>query len=141
MPSLTINGRTAQVEPGTTILAVADRLGIEIPTLCFLKGLDPATHCMLCVVRVSGANALMPACATLVTDGMQVTTDDPDIRRARQTGLELLLSDHPHDCLTCDKAGACSLQDMAYRLGIQKTSYKGKKYEDPVKDILKNFRK
>jgi ferredoxin len=98
MPVLTLNGRSLQVEPGTTILAAATQLGIEIPTLCFLKGLDPATHCMLCVVKVGGAKGLMPACATVVTDGMQVTTDDTDIHRARQTGLELLLSDHVGDC-------------------------------------------
>jgi ferredoxin len=99
MPTLTINGRSLQVEPGTTVLTAATQLGIEIPTLCFLKGLDPATHCMLCVVKVHGARGLMPACATVVTDGMQVMTDDPDIHKARQTGLELLLSDHVGDCM------------------------------------------
>lgn len=99
MPALTLNGRSLQVEPGTTILDAAARLGVEIPTLCFLRGLEPATHCMLCVVKVKGVQGLVPACAAVVTDGMEVTTEDPEVRRARQTALELLLSDHVGDCM------------------------------------------
>jgi len=103
MPTLTLDGRSMQAEPGTTILEAARTLGIEIPTLCFLKGLDPDTHCMLCVVKVARPGGhpkgLVPSCGTIVAEGMQVITDDPDVRQARQTALELLLSDHVGDCM------------------------------------------
>jgi len=99
VPALTLNGRSLQAEPGTTILAAAAQLGVEIPTLCSLEGLEPDPHCMLCVVKVRGFRGMVPACATVATDGMEVTTDDPEIRAARQTALELLLSDHVGDCM------------------------------------------
>ncbi len=98
MPTLTIDGRSAEVRPGTTILQAARQIGIEIPTLCFWPGLAPGTHCMLCVVKVSGIRGLVPSCATMAGDGIQVITDDAEIRQSRQAALELLLSDHVGDC-------------------------------------------
>lgn len=97
--TLTIDGRTVRVEPGTTILAAARQLGIEIPTLCFVEGFEPAASCFLCAVQVEGRATLAPACAMPVVEGMVVTTGNEDVRAARKMALELLLSDHAGDCV------------------------------------------
>jgi len=99
MPRLTIDAKTVEVATGTTILQAARSIGIEIPTLCFADGLEPATSCMLCVVKIAGEKGLVPACAAQVVDGMDVITDDQELRQARQVALELLLSDHIGDCM------------------------------------------
>jgi len=99
MPTLTIDGRTISVENGATILAAARRLGIVIPTLCFHPGLNPATSCMACLVRIQGRPWFMPACGTRVEEGMVVESETEEVRNARREALELLLSDHAGDCL------------------------------------------
>ena len=97
--SLTIDGQPVAVEPGTTILAATAKLGIEIPTLCHVEGLEPSASCFMCAVQVKGLPHLSPACAMPVTDGMVITTNSPDVRAARRMALELLLSDHAGDCV------------------------------------------
>ncbi len=99
MVNFTIDGKSIQVEEGTTIIEAAESMGIKIPTLCFIKDLLPLTSCMLCVVKVEGRRNLLPACATRAEEGMIVFNDDPDVIRARRTALELLLSDHAGDCM------------------------------------------
>jgi len=99
MPAMTIDGRPLHVELGTTILEAARTIGIEIPTLCFLEDLEPGTHCMVCVVKVAGLSGLVPACGTMVREGMQVESGSEEVRDARRTALELLLSDHVGDCI------------------------------------------
>ena len=99
MPRLTIDEREVVVEDGTTILEAAEKLGIEIPTMCFLQGYEPATSCMVCVVKVDGVDGLVPACATIARDGMRVWSDSEEVRQARKAALELLLSDHIGDCM------------------------------------------
>ena len=99
MPKLTIDGRTIEVEAGTTILQAARRLGIEIPTLCYADGREPLTSCFVCVVKVQGRENLVPACATVVEDGMVVEASSEEVREARRVALELLLSDHLGDCV------------------------------------------
>ncbi len=99
MPRLTIDNRQVEVEQGATILDAADKLGIEIPTMCFLKGCEPSTSCMVCVVKVEGLPSLAPACATIAADGMRVQTNSDQVRQARKAALELLLSDHLGDCM------------------------------------------
>lgn len=99
MPTLTIDGKAVSVPEGATILEAAQKLGIEIPTLCYLKGLSPLTSCMVCVVKVEGRRNLLPSCATIARDGMVVISDDPEVSEARRTALELLLSDHVGDCM------------------------------------------
>ena len=96
---VTIDGRPLEVEEGATILDAARRLGIEIPTLCYLEGLEPVSSCFLCAVQVEGRPNLSPACSMPVADGMVVTTDSEDIRAARKMALELMLSDHVGDCV------------------------------------------
>lgn len=95
---LTINRREVTVPRGTTILEAAEQLGIPIPTLCYLKGTKPMQSCFICVVRVDGEPRLSPACSTEVSDGMVVSSESEEVREARRTGLELLLSEHHGDC-------------------------------------------
>jgi NADPH-dependent glutamate synthase beta subunit-like oxidoreductase len=99
MPTLFIDNREVEVDKGATILDAADKLGIEIPTICFLKGYESSTSCMVCVVKVEGMATLVPACGTVVKEGMRVETNSEQVLQARKTALELLLSDHVGDCL------------------------------------------
>ena len=99
MPKLTIDEKPVSVPEGATILDAARVLGIDIPTLCYLKAFPPSTSCMICVVRVSGQDKLLPACGTEAQEGMAVKSDDPEVAEARRTALELLLSDHVGDCM------------------------------------------
>jgi NADPH-dependent glutamate synthase beta subunit-like oxidoreductase len=100
MPKLTIDGCEVEVEPGSTILRAARKLGIDIPTLCFIDGCQPSASCMVCVVKVNGTcGSFAPACATIAEDGMQVESETDEVHEARRTALELLLSDHVGDCI------------------------------------------
>ncbi|MHC4657978.1 MAG: FAD-dependent oxidoreductase [Planctomycetota bacterium] len=98
MPKLVIDNRETEVDAGVTILDAAGKLGIEIPTMCFLKGCPASTSCMVCVVKVNGLNKLVPACGTIAEDGMRVESNSEEVREARKAALELLLSDHLGDC-------------------------------------------
>ncbi len=99
MPKLFIDNREVEVDKDATILDAAGKLGIEIPTMCFLKDYKPSTSCMICVVKVNGLDNLVPACGTVVKDGMRVESSSDQVRQARKAALELLLSDHVGDCL------------------------------------------
>ena len=99
MPRLIIDNREVEVPSGATILDAAEKLGIHIPTMCFLKGYEPSTSCMVCVVKIEGREAFTPACGSIAQDGMRVNTNSPEVRQARKTALELLLSDHLGDCM------------------------------------------
>jgi NADPH-dependent glutamate synthase beta subunit-like oxidoreductase len=99
MISLTIDGRRVVVGPGATVIEAANRLGIRIPTLCHVPGIEPAASCFLCAVRIEGRRALAPACAMPVAEGMVVETGNAEVRAARQMALELLLSDHAGECV------------------------------------------
>ncbi len=99
MVTLTIDNRPVTVEPGTTVLEAARRLGIRIPTLCHVPGLEPVSSCFLCTVQIEGRRNFSPACAMPVSEGMAVTTGSEDVRNARRMALELLLSDHAGDCV------------------------------------------
>ena len=97
--TLTIDGRRVSVEPGTTVLGAAQWLGIRIPTMCHVPGIEPAASCFVCAVQIEGRRTLSPACAMPVSEGMAVTTDSGDVRTARKMALELLLSDHAGECV------------------------------------------
>ncbi|MHC4510115.1 MAG: 2Fe-2S iron-sulfur cluster-binding protein [Planctomycetota bacterium] len=99
MPRLFVDNREVEVDRGATILDAAGKLGIEIPTMCFLKEYEPSTSCMACVVKVDGMASLTPACGTPAADGMRVETECDQVRQARKAALELLLSDHVGDCM------------------------------------------
>ena len=99
MPKLFVDNREVEVDDGATILDAARKLGIEIPTMCFLGGQGALTSCMLCVVKISGSNNLTPACGAVAKEGMRVESDCEEVRQARKMALELLLSDHLGDCM------------------------------------------
>jgi formate dehydrogenase major subunit len=99
MPTLTIDGRPVTVEPGTTVLAAAQQLGIRIPTLCHVPGIEAAASCFVCAVQIEGRRTFSPSCAMPVADGMVVSTNSADVRTARKMALELLLSDHAGECV------------------------------------------
>jgi len=99
MPRLTIDNREVEIPDGATVLDAAEKLGIDIPTMCFMKGCRPSTSCMVCVVKVEGRAVLLPACGTIAQDGMRVESDCEEVHQARKMALELLLSDHVGDCL------------------------------------------
>jgi ferredoxin len=99
MPRVTIDCQSLEVADGTTILEAARQLGIEIPTLCYLRGYEPSTSCQVCLVKDRRRSQLVPACATHVTDGMEIDSETEEVRQVRRTALELLFSDHVGDCL------------------------------------------
>jgi len=99
MVSLTIDGRRISVAPGTTVLEAAQWLGIRIPTMCHVPGIEPASSCFLCAVQIEGRRTLSPACGMPVAEGMVVVTQSEDVRTARKMALELLLSDHAGECV------------------------------------------
>ncbi|KPU43376.1 NADPH-Fe(3+) oxidoreductase subunit alpha [Oxobacter pfennigii] len=127
MVNLTIDGQKITVQDGTTILEAARELGIDIPNFCYDKDLTVTAACRMCVVEVAGARNLPAACATPVTEGMVIQTESPRVVESRKMNLDLLLANHPQDCLTCEKTGDCRLQDYCYRYGIKESSYKGEK--------------
>ncbi|HUU58032.1 MAG TPA: formate dehydrogenase subunit alpha, partial [Phycisphaerae bacterium] len=119
--SLTIDDVEVAVPAGTTILEAARTAGIDIPHLCYDPDLQlpPTSSCRLCLVEVAGAKSPAASCSHPAAAGMVVRTDTDKLRQTRRMVIELLLSDHPHDCLTCEKAGTCALQEYAYQLGVR----------------------
>jgi NADP-reducing hydrogenase subunit HndD len=136
--TLSVDDQEVTVPRGATILEAARRLGVKIPTLCHMKELLPAGACRLCLVEVEGARNLVTACANPVSQGMKITTSNDRITQARRLVLELILSDHPLDCMTCEKAGDCKLQDLAYELEVTGSRFKGEQHHYPV-DLTNPF--
>jgi predicted molibdopterin-dependent oxidoreductase YjgC len=131
--TLTIDGMTVKVEAGTTVFQAAKKIGIHIPHLCYREDLSPASGCRLCVVEVEGARNLSASCTLPVSSNMVIKTDTPRVTAARRMVLEFLLSDHPTDCMTCEKSGACKLERYAYLFGIKKSRFEGKKHAYPLR--------
>ena len=137
---LTIDNRPVRVAPGTTILDAAASVGIIIPTLCHidLKGTcvkNTPASCRICVVEVAGRRNLAPSCATTCTEGMVVYTNSARVIRARKTIAELMLSDHPNDCLTCPKCSDCELQRLVMRFNIRQMPYTGGEQSTRKKEV------
>jgi predicted molibdopterin-dependent oxidoreductase YjgC len=127
MLKITIDGKTTQVPQGTTVLEAARMLNISIPTLCHHPKLTPFGGCRLCIVEIKGIPRAVTSCTTPVTDGMEVTTSTPQIEQLRKSVLELILSDHPNDCMLCEKAGDCTLQELAYFYGAKGSAVEGER--------------
>ncbi|MFV0599024.1 MAG: NADH-dependent [FeFe] hydrogenase, group A6 [Bacteroidales bacterium] len=128
--NIIIDNKSLQVEKGQTVLKAARAAGIEIPTLCYyeLDGVKLENRpggCRICVVEIEGRKNLAPACATEVAEGMVIHTCSLRVVNARRTVLELILSDHPADCLICPKNGKCELQSLAQRLGVREIPFQG----------------
>lgn len=131
---LTINGKQVTVPAGTSVLDAARGAGFFIPTLCHDPENPGYGACRLCVVEIKGARNLPASCVTEATSGMVVETESPAVVEARKTIIELLLANHPVDCLTCDKNGDCRLQDYAYRYDVRRSGFEGEKHNYPIED-------
>ena len=142
---MTIDGQEIHSRKGSTVLKTALTHGIDIPHLCYHPRLHPLASCRLCVVEVEGSRALVSACSRMVEEGMVVTTRSKRVITARRMVLELLLSDHPYDCLTCERSGNCELQDYAYEHQVENQRFAGKKHEHVIDDanpfIVRDFNK
>ncbi|AEE15781.1 NADH-dependent [FeFe] hydrogenase, group A6 [Treponema brennaborense] len=134
MVTININGKDVQVAEGTTILAAAKKIGVKIPTLCYNPDLPAWASCGICIVRLAGTAKMLRACCTAATNGMKLITHDPEITKARRTVLELILSNHPSDCLQCSRSGQCELQTLAAEFGLRDTRFRKILKEQPVDD-------
>lgn len=132
--NLTIDGKEVEVAPGTTILEAARQLGIDIPTFCHDPELAPNGACRICVVEVEKARALVACCVAPAGPGMVVHTESERVIKARRSVLSLMLANHPLDCITCEKTGACRLQDYCYRYGVSTSEFTGEMKELPFDD-------
>ena len=132
MVNVKINGRDYSVPAGSKIIDAARIAKIDIPTLCYLKDVNEIGACRLCLVEVKGARGLMAACVTGVSEGMEIFTNTPKVREARKTNLELVLSTHKKECLSCIRSQSCELQKLCRDLGVTNESrFAGKNAEYP----------
>ncbi|NLW16477.1 MAG: 4Fe-4S binding protein [Firmicutes bacterium] len=132
MIKLTIDNVAVTVPQGTSVLAAAKAAGICIPTLCYMQKYNEIGACRLCLVEVKGLRGLVAACTLEAREGMEVYTNTPQVREARRTNLELLLSDHPQDCLICNRNGQCELQSLAEEMGIRGQRFEGERNAYPM---------
>lgn len=132
MVEIIINGQRREVEEGITALEACTQVGIDIPTLCYDDRLEPYGSCRMCLVEIEGKAKLETSCSLIVRDGLNIKTHSDRVIKARKEILDLLFSNHPADCLTCEKSGACKLQDYCYEYGIETGSYIGEKKDYPV---------
>jgi len=139
MVQLKINDISVEVPAGTTILNAAKSVQIKIPTLCYHPDLRPWAACGICVVRNEGSLKLLRACCTTVAPGMKIKTHDADIVRVRRTVLELILSNHPNDCLQCPRSGNCELQSLAADFGIREIPFETDVPSIPIDDSTQSI--
>ncbi|MEX1376837.1 MAG: NADH-dependent [FeFe] hydrogenase, group A6 [Eubacteriales bacterium] len=125
MVSLTIDGIDVKVPEGTSVLKAAKDIGIMIPTLCYLNGVNSFGGCRVCVVD-AGAKSLLASCTLPAADGMVIKTNTKEVQEARRMNLELILSNHDRSCLTCDRSGKCELQDAAHQMNVDEIRFDGK---------------
>lgn len=127
MINIEVNDKKVTAKRGETLLDSLNRAGIKVPTLCHMSHLFPTGACRLCVVEVDGQRNLVPSCSFPVAEGMKIRTHSPRAVRARKTIIELLLANHPDDCLYCVRNGNCTLQDLSAELGVRERRYSGEK--------------
>ncbi|MBR6463052.1 (2Fe-2S)-binding protein, partial [bacterium] len=118
-----INGNDYSVPAGSTILEACRIAGIEIPTLCYLKGINEIGACRMCVVEVKKARTLVAACVYPVNEGIEITTNSPRVLEARKKTLSLILSNHDRKCLSCVRSSKCELQTLAHDMGVEDEGY------------------
>lgn len=145
MVNLVIDGKPVKVEENTTILEAARQNGIDIPTLCFLKEINEVGDCRMCIVEVEGRRGFATSCIQTVEEGMVVKTHSPEILETRKIILDLILSNHHKDCLTCTRSGNCELQNLCVKFNVQKIDYQGEMSEHKIDDkspaIVRDFNK
>ncbi|MBR7117466.1 MAG: [Clostridia bacterium] len=125
MLNVKVNGIAVSVPKGATILEAARKAGVEIPTLCFMKEKNEIGACRICVVEATGARGLVTACVYPVTEGMEIQTNTPKVRAARKTTLELILSTHDQNCLSCVRSTNCELQKLCLEYGVDSKAFEG----------------
>jgi len=135
MITLTINNQKITAPEGSTILDAAQLGNIDIPTLCYLKGINEIGSCRICIVEVKGARTLIPACVYPASDGMEVFTNTYKVRRARKINLELILSNHDRECLTCSRNGHCELQKLCDDLHMRSIRFKAYDKKLPLDEM------
>ena len=123
MIKIKIDGKALEVKPKTSIIEVADKVGIDIPRFCYHKKLSVAANCRMCLVEVKNFAKPLPACATQVMEGMEISTKSKFTKDTQKSVMEFLLINHPLDCPICDQGGECDLQDTAVAYGASKTRY------------------
>ena len=127
MVTITIDGKKVTIRKRSSVLDAIKKLDIPIPTLCHHPALTPYGGCRLCIVEIKGLARPVTACTTPVNEGMEVITTSPNLEKMRKTTLELILSDHPNDCMVCERAGDCVLQELAYFYGIKENRFIGER--------------
>ena len=130
--TINIDGDIVQVPENYSVLKACREAGINIPTLCYLEGINEVGACRLCLVEVEGQRTLKASCVLPVSEGMVVKTNTKRVRKARKTNLELILSNHNRECTTCDRSGKCELQRISDELGVREIRYEGTKHVTPV---------
>lgn len=132
MINIEVNGKKVDAREGETILSALKRAMIKVPTLCHMEGLKPTGACRMCVVDVEGFNTLTPACSYPVAEGMKIKTHSPRAVRARKTIIELLLANHPDDCLYCERNENCELSRLAAEYGVRERRFTGSRNHYPL---------
>jgi len=132
MINITINNESVSVSDGITILEAAKQHNIDIPNLCYLEGVHKFGGCRLCVVEVEGEKNLQASCMVQVKEGMVIHTNTDNVRKVRKNLFELLLSNHPQDCLQCERSLSCELQEMGKRLGVTHARFTGKIFDQKI---------
>lgn len=130
--TITIDNKQIEVSKDSTILEAARSIGIDIPTLCYLKDINETGACRMCLVQVEGVGTLQTSCVVPVRDGMVVRTNTKEVREARKANLELILSNHDRECLMCSRSGSCELQKLSNELGVKEIPYEGKMTKKPL---------
>ena len=145
MINLTIDDQNVTVPEGTTILQAAKQAGIDIPTLCFLKDINEVGDCRMCIVEVEGRKGFATSCIQKVEEGMIVHTHTPNVLEARHVILDLIISNHSKDCLTCTRSGNCELQVLATKFNVLNIEFEGERTEHKIDDlspsIVRDFNK
>lgn len=143
--TLTIDGQEVKAKKGTTILQAAKQAGINIPTLCFLKDINEVGDCRMCIVEVEGRRGFATSCIQTVEEGMVVHTHTPNVLEARHVILDLIISNHAKDCLTCTRSGNCELQALATKFNVLQVEFEGERTEHKIDDlspsIVRDFNK
>ena len=145
MVNLTIDNQKVTVPKGTTILNAAKKAGIDIPTLCFLKDINEVGDCRMCIVEVEGRRGFATSCIQTVEEGMVVHTHTQNVLEARHVILDLIISNHAKDCLTCTRSGNCELQTLATKFNVLNIEFEGERTEHKIDDlspsIVRDFNK
>ena len=145
MVNLTIDNQKVTVPKGTTILEAAKTAGIDIPTLCFLKDINEVGDCRMCIVEVEGRRGFATSCIQTVEEGMVVHTHTQNVLEARHVILDLIISNHAKDCLTCTRSGNCELQALATKFNVLNIEFEGERTEHKIDDlspsIVRDFNK